>query len=102
GDATALPFPDGSFDLVVDCMTSQHLPWRAHKFAFMEYRRVLRPSGQVFLYHLDARTDCNMAQINGWDITGLALFPTAPLTCLPQSSTLALVLEQSGFGAIER
>jgi SAM-dependent methyltransferase len=44
-DAEALPFPDGSFDLVLGHAVLHHLPDLTR--AFSEFRRVLRPGGVV-------------------------------------------------------
>ncbi len=47
GDATALPFPDGSFDKVIASEVIEHIPdWRR---AIREMARVLRPGGRLVL-----------------------------------------------------
>jgi len=52
-DATALPVPDASQDLVVSLHTLHHLPdWTA---ALAEYARVLRPGGRLAYAELTAR-----------------------------------------------
>jgi ubiquinone/menaquinone biosynthesis C-methylase UbiE len=43
GDATAMPFPDGSFDLVIAAEVLEHVP--ADQRAVNEISRVLRPGG---------------------------------------------------------
>jgi SAM-dependent methyltransferase len=43
GDATALPFPDGSFDKVIAAEVLEHLP--ADQMAMNEIARILRPGG---------------------------------------------------------
>ena len=43
GDATALPFPDGSFDRVIAAEVLEHIP--ADQAALHELARVLRPGG---------------------------------------------------------
>jgi SAM-dependent methyltransferase len=43
GDATALPFPDGSFDRVIAAEVLEHIP--ADQAALQELARVLRPGG---------------------------------------------------------
>lgn len=48
GDATALPFPDGSFDLVVALDVLEHLDDDAAGAA--EVRRVLRPGGAALIF----------------------------------------------------
>src|SRR5262249_30362287 len=45
GDATALPFPDGSFDKVIAAEVLEHLP--ADQAAMNEITRVVRPGGMV-------------------------------------------------------
>ena len=46
GDATAMPFPDGSFDVVVCFTMLHHVPTPAlQDRLFTEARRVLRPGG---------------------------------------------------------
>ncbi len=46
-DATALPFPDGSFDAVLCSETLEHVP--DDRGAVAEIHRVLRPGGLLFL-----------------------------------------------------
>jgi len=48
GDATALPFPDGSFDLVVALDVLEHLDDDAN--GAREVRRVLRPGGVAVIF----------------------------------------------------
>jgi SAM-dependent methyltransferase len=43
GDATSMPFPDGSFDLVIAAEVMEHIP--ADQAAMREVARVLRPGG---------------------------------------------------------
>lgn len=45
--ATALPFEDESFDIVLCCETVEHLPADAREPAFSEMFRVLRPGGRM-------------------------------------------------------
>ena len=47
GDAHALPFPDGFFDIVVSCETVEHLPKPLK--GVQEFHRVTRPGGLLFL-----------------------------------------------------
>jgi ubiquinone/menaquinone biosynthesis C-methylase UbiE len=48
GDVTSLPFPDGSFDLIVSSLSLHH--WDHPEAAVPELARVLRPGGQVCIY----------------------------------------------------
>jgi ubiquinone/menaquinone biosynthesis C-methylase UbiE len=50
-DAGDMPFPDGTFDLVVSSMSQHH--WSDVPAVVREIRRVLRPSGHAWIY--DAR-----------------------------------------------
>jgi SAM-dependent methyltransferase len=48
-----LPFPDGRFDAVLNCGVLEHVADEARALA--ELRRVLRPGGRLFTYHLPNR-----------------------------------------------
>jgi ubiquinone/menaquinone biosynthesis C-methylase UbiE len=43
----ALPFPDGSFDLVLSTLMLHHLPRATREAAMRESRRVLKPGGRL-------------------------------------------------------
>ena len=47
--AQALPFPEGSFDVVLCSLGFHHLPEEARDAALAEMRRVLAPGGRVLL-----------------------------------------------------
>lgn len=49
GLAEALPFPDGTFDLVVSQLAIHHLPGDLKQAAFTEIRRVLKPGGRCLI-----------------------------------------------------
>jgi ubiquinone/menaquinone biosynthesis C-methylase UbiE len=51
-DATRLPFPDASFDLVYSSMFLHELPLKDIAAVFAEARRVLRPGGLMLHYEL--------------------------------------------------
>ncbi len=51
-DATALPWPDASFDLVYSSMFLHELPLKDIRRVFAEARRVLRPGGLLLHYEL--------------------------------------------------
>lgn len=95
GDIARLPFADASFDSLVDCMVSQHVRWADHSALYREYRRVLRPGGWLFLYHLSSRT--TGAAWPTVDYARLALFPAAGLVCLPGGGALAATVGEAGF-----
>jgi ubiquinone/menaquinone biosynthesis C-methylase UbiE len=50
GDARQLPFPDGSFDLIVSSFSLHH--WDDPDSAIPELARVLRPGGRLCIYDL--------------------------------------------------
>ena len=52
-DGSALPYPDGFFDGVLSCGVLEHVPDEAG--SLREVRRVLRPGGLFFVYHLPNR-----------------------------------------------
>ncbi|HZD98371.1 MAG TPA: class I SAM-dependent methyltransferase [Micromonosporaceae bacterium] len=51
GDVAHLPYPDGTFDLIVSSMSQHH--WADVRGGVREVRRVLRPGGRAWIY--DAR-----------------------------------------------
>lgn len=97
-DVRQLPFGDGEFELLVDCMTSQHLKWAEHEALYREYRRVLKPGGWLWLYHLDGHTKSVLGDWKGASDYGrLALFPDVDLFSLPTPMQLSNVVEAAGF-----
>jgi ubiquinone/menaquinone biosynthesis C-methylase UbiE len=50
GDVGALPFPDGSFDVVVSTLSMHH--WDDRKAGLEEIGRVLRPDGRALVWDL--------------------------------------------------
>lgn len=73
GDATALPFPHASFDVVVSTSSVHH--WADAPRGFAEIRRVLRPGGRALVYdlpdgitrfHGGARPLAEVAAKGGW------------------------------------
>jgi ubiquinone/menaquinone biosynthesis C-methylase UbiE len=49
GEGQALPFPDGSFDVVVSSLAVHHMPLSARGTAVQEMFRVLRPGGRLLI-----------------------------------------------------
>ena len=86
GDVRALPFREASFDLVIDCLTSQHVPWLDHAPLYREYRRVLQTGGWLWIQHLDDETEGERR-----------LFPTVTDFCLPKDVALFKVVKRAGF-----
>jgi ubiquinone/menaquinone biosynthesis C-methylase UbiE len=57
GSATALPHPDGSFDVVLSSLLFHHLPRDAKEQAAREIARVLAPGGRVAIADWGAPSD---------------------------------------------
>ena len=83
-DALDLPFPDSSFDLVVDVQCVQHIKFSDHERAFREIARVLRPGGWFFSKHLGTGTH-RYAE----------LFPTTGHVAIVSARWLAAKLERA-------
>lgn len=49
GSLFQLPFPDGSFDCVMDYNASYHTDTAGYRQALSELRRVLKPGGEVYM-----------------------------------------------------
>lgn len=101
-DASAhdLPFDDGTFDGVVDCMTSQHVTWADHKAVYTEYSRVLKPGGWLFLLHLNSDTysDDAAREAATYDYPrGIRLFKDAGFVCLPSWWSLETLVRECRF-----
>lgn len=98
GTIPPLPYGDGSMDLIVDCMTSQHVPWAQHEALYREYRRVVRGDGALFLLHLDGFSHPGGRSWTGqgFDYDALQGFD-APLFCLPPPDQLGYCLRAAGF-----
>lgn len=96
--AEAIPLANESVDALVDCMVSQHVPWAAHLSLYREYRRVLRPGGWLFLYHLTSLSTGQREQAgDAFDCTRYEMFPDVGLCCLPSQGALTRTVEHAGF-----
>jgi ubiquinone/menaquinone biosynthesis C-methylase UbiE len=61
GDATRLPFLDGSFDVVVSRFALHHMP--QPKLAVAEMARCLRPGGRLAIADMVAEEDATLASV---------------------------------------
>ena len=75
GDVAHLPFPDGTFDLVVSSMSQHH--WDDVRGGIREVRRVLRPGGRAWIY--DARIALYRATSAARRLTGATGVSVAPV-----------------------
>jgi ubiquinone/menaquinone biosynthesis C-methylase UbiE len=57
GSAEELPFPDGSFDLVLSTLVWHHLPHDTLRGAANEARRVLKPTGRLLVVDIGGEQD---------------------------------------------
>jgi ubiquinone/menaquinone biosynthesis C-methylase UbiE len=78
-DVASLPFPDGSFDLVVSSLSMHH--WDHPEAAAPELARVLRPGGRIHIYDMRFAPFAALAGLPGRRTestafrTGVPLFP---------------------------
>jgi ubiquinone/menaquinone biosynthesis C-methylase UbiE len=56
GDFRQLDYPDSFLDAVVDVVSLQHVDLEGHTMALSEIRRILKPSGQFFSWHLGSHS----------------------------------------------
>lgn len=96
GDALALPFDEGSFDLVVNSYMLDLLPREDIPRALGEFRRVLRPGGRLMLSNM---TKGEPLRHRLWD----ALYERGlSLTANCRGVLAAPALEELGFTRVER
>lgn len=88
GDALALPFPDGCFDLVLTQHSTMNIPDKERLFA--ELRRVLRPGGRLALHEIVAGPRGPVRYPVTWA-------RTPDLSHLPAPATLRPLLAATGF-----
>lgn len=69
GSADDLPFPDGSFDLVLSVNTLHNLPRDRLIRALREIRRVARPGGGMFVQVDSYRNSWERALFEAWVLT---------------------------------
>lgn len=101
-DMTALPFADHSFSIVFDVVSMQHLTRSQHQQALAEVKRVLKPGGMFFSYHLgdNAFIKSSSVMLDSDTVTDIpAGFPLAGngQTCLLSVDSYQELLTQAGF-----
>jgi ubiquinone/menaquinone biosynthesis C-methylase UbiE len=95
GLAEALPFPDGTFDVVLSRLAIHHLPGDLKARAFAEMRRVLRPGGRCLILDFDPRIS--------WLATAVVAH-MGLLALMAQIDTRAYIplMQTAGFADVER
>lgn len=77
GSMTALPYPDGYFDAIVDVVSMQHLTLTQHIATISEIYRCLKPGGGVFSYHLGKNSSvCQSPGLTWRDEIAITDIPT--------------------------
>ncbi|WP_113704618.1 class I SAM-dependent methyltransferase [Nonomuraea lactucae] len=89
GESQALPFPDGSFDLVVSSLAVHHMPPSVRGEAVGEMFRVLRPGGRLLIAEFRLPENPLAARLAGV-LAGHAARPTMP-------DLLAALVPGAGF-----
>lgn len=77
GEGQALPFGDGSFNLVVSTLAVHHMPGPARADALREMFRVLRPGGRLLIAELRPPRGALAARLAGV-VAGHAMRPSMP------------------------
>jgi SAM-dependent methyltransferase len=88
----ALPFPDGSFDLVTSSLMLHHLPDDLKRTGLAEIRRVLKPGGRFLAMDLAAGSHSPLGHL-------LSIF--GRIRGESMAGTLARMLREAGFEKVE-
>jgi ubiquinone/menaquinone biosynthesis C-methylase UbiE len=105
GNIINLPYENNSFDSVVDVVSMQHLSFSEHTKAYAEIKRVLKPHGLFFSYHLGSKsysyTPGGGRRIDKYTVDNISN-PKAPLsnngtTCFPTERSIEKILLSKGF-----
>ncbi len=73
-DISNMPFKDGSFDLIIDFSTTDHLKMAKLKKTIEEIYRVLKKKGFAIIYHLNSE----YFNIKQWNYAYSKTFPSYP------------------------
>jgi SAM-dependent methyltransferase len=98
GDAMALPFPDGAFELVLCQEMLQFTPDRAK--AVREMRRVLAPGGRLLLSTWRSRRECPLHEAAGQVAERHLGTPDERRFALGDGDALAALLVEAGFADV--
>ncbi len=107
-DLRKLEFPDGFFDAVTDVVSVQHVDLEGHVAAYREARRVLKPGGRFFQWHL-SDTSISFRESGGNIIDACTVDnianPAVPLhdnglTCFLNPGIARRLLTEAGFADV--
>jgi ubiquinone/menaquinone biosynthesis C-methylase UbiE len=105
GNMLNLPYKDNYFDAVVDIVSMQHITFSEHLKVYSEVRRVLKPGGFFFSYHLGNKSFSYKhgggRLIDKFTIDNVSN-SKAPLanngiTCFPTAKAIEQILEKMKF-----
>ena len=109
GDATALPFPDGSFDVVSICFGIRNIPDISKTFS--ETRRVLKPNGTLIILEFGGLPESSilsfylkrlLPMIGGWVSGNRTAYNYLQETsqAFPSGKRFGETLEEHGFSDV--
>jgi len=101
GDIRKLPYKKRFFDVVVDVVTIQHVPFSDHKKVYSEIFRVLKPKGYFWSLHIANKSwgDRTGKLIDYKTFENLSDGPLTDvgITCLPTDKDLKELLLKKKF-----
>lgn len=65
GAITAVPYPDGSFDVVTSSLMLHHVADDEHAAGFAELHRVLRPGGRIVVADINLAQRSSVSRVHG-------------------------------------
>ncbi len=96
-NATALPYPDASFDLVYSSMFLHELPLKDIKAVFAEAKRVLKPGGLMLHYELPPNNQ--LSAYDGFYLDWDCWYNNEPYYKTYRDQDPAALCAEAGFGA---
>ncbi len=94
GNARALPYPDGTFDLLYNGYMFDLIPLESFQPILKEFNRVLKPGGKLVLVNM-SKPDARLTFYEKIYQKGWAMMPCRPVL-------MGAYLEPAGFTAIQR
>jgi len=96
-NATALPFPDQSFDVVYSSMFLHELPLKDIKAVFAEARRLLRPGGLMLTFELPPNSE--LSAYDGFYLDWDSWYNEEPFYKIFRDQDPATLCAEAGFPA---
>ncbi len=96
-DARELPYENEFFDIVIDCATIQHLPFKDHKKVYVEINRVLKSAGYFWSLHIAKGSwgygTGNLIDYETFDNLSESPLADMRITCMPSDKDLENLLQ---------